>query len=211
MDAVRPAAAENVCARCGLAFPTPRALGPAGECSACELAPPAYERALSLGRYDGALRRLIHLLKYDGIEPLGAELGEKLALLGPRLGSADVVTATPLHWGRHWQRGFNQAALVARQAARVWGLPFEADLLRRVRSTAPQAGRTRAERLSNVRGAFRARDKAAVAGRRIILVDDVMTTGATLEACARALRRAGARGVAAATLARAVPDRLEVG
>ncbi|MBI1358179.1 MAG: ComF family protein [Acidobacteria bacterium] len=210
-DGVRPHAAENACTCCGLAFARAEAIGPEGLCPACELAPPAYDRALSLGRYEGELRSLIHLLKYEGMDALGSELGRRLAALGPRLPEADVVTTTPLHWRRRWQRGFNQSALVAREAARIWKLPFEPGLLRRVKSTAPQAGRTRAERLVNVRGAFQVKNKSAASGRRILLVDDVMTTGATLDACARVLKRAGARSVVAVTLARAVPDRLEVG
>jgi ComF family protein len=115
----------------------------------------------------------------------------------------DAVVPAPLHWRRRWDRGFNQAELLARQVSRLTGIPLDRRLLR-TRPTPPQAGLTAAERRTNVRGAFAAAgDKAAIRGKKLIVVDDVMTTGATLEACARALKRAGAADVAALALARA--------
>jgi len=140
------------------------------------------------------------------MQPLAGPLGDRLAELSPRIAGADLVLAAPLHWRRGRERGFNQAGLLAARAAKVWGLPFAPQALERTKATTPQAGLSRVARLANVRGAFRVRDRRAVDGRRVVLIDDVMTTGATLDACARALKRAGASTVTAVTLARAVPE-----
>lgn len=208
---VRASAPANACVRCGIAVFNPAALGPDGCCEPCRLKPPSYDRSLSFSSYDGELRRLIHLFKYDGMRPLAKRLGDRVAELRPRFGEIDLALAAPLHWQRRRERGFNQAALLARRAADAWGCRFHPRALRRVRATPSQAGLSRAERLANVRGAFRVRDRAAVEGRRIALIDDVMTTGATLDACARALKRAGAKTVIAVTLARALPDGRRIG
>src|SRR5690606_39095563 len=169
------------------------------------------DTAVSFGRHEGELRKLIHLFKYDQMQPLSVRLGDLLASVEPRLDDVDLVLAAPLHWRRRRDRGFNQAGMLAARAARAWGLPFDPIALERTKATPPQAGLTRAERLANVRGAFRVRNPQAVAGRGIVLVDDVMTTGATLDACARALKRAGARTVTAVTLARASAERRSTG
>src|SRR6185369_279610 len=105
------------------------------------------------------------------------------------------------HWRRRWQRGFNQAELLARETARRCGLPM-VNAVRRTRSTATQAGLSNARRRQNVAGAFRVSKRGAIAGRRVLLIDDVMTTGATARACALALKRAGAKSVTLVTLAR---------
>ncbi len=112
------------------------------------------------------------------------------------------MTPLPLDWRRRWARGFNQSELLAREVARRWGAPL-ARPVRRTRATAPQAGLTRAERRVNVGGAFAVRRPEAVRGLRVLLIDDVLTTGATASACAGALKRAGARSVTILTLARA--------
>lgn len=203
---VRSNQPAHACARCGVDTASADALGPEGECTPCRTAPPAYDRVIAFARYEGELRRLIHLLKYDHMQPLAARLGDRIAELSPRIGEADLVLAAPLHWRRNRERGFNQASLLAARAAGVWGLRFEPQALERTKATTPQAGLSRAARLANVRGAFRVRDRRVVDGRRIVLIDDVMTTGATLDACARALKRAGAKTVAAVTLARAIPE-----
>jgi ComF family protein len=119
----------------------------------------------------------------------------------PRDQHFDAIVPVPLHWRRRWQRGFNQSALLAKAVARRYAAPVESPLRRR-RATAAQAGLTHARRRANVAGVFAVKRPAAVAGRRILLIDDVMTTGATAAACAAALKRAGARYVALLTLAR---------
>jgi ComF family protein len=132
-------------------------------------------------------------LKYDGMTPLAATLGGYLSRALPIDEAYDAVVPVPLHWFRRFQRGFNQAALLAGQIGKTRNLP----LLRAVRRT--QTGLTNAKRRQNVAGAFRAR---RIDGLRILLVDDVMTTGATGSACASALKRAGAKSVTLLTVAR---------
>jgi ComF family protein len=155
------------------------------------------------GPYEGPLRRAIHLLKYEGITPLARPLGERLALAANPFAGYDAIVPAPLHWGRRWNRGFNQADLLAREVSRRTGIPVDRRLLR-TRPTPPQAGLSAAERRRNLQGAFAAAgEKAAIKGKNLIVIDDVMTTGATLEACARVLKRAGAAEVAALALARA--------
>ncbi len=186
---------------CRTPFINPAPLGPDGRCELCRRGLRAFDAAYSFGSYEGVLRELIHLFKYARIRPLAGPLGEFLAGAIPRDQTFDAVVPVPLHWRRRWQRGFNQSALLARAIAKRYGIPLRA-ALGRTRATPTQAGLTNARRRSNVSGAFRVVGKAQVANRRILLVDDVMTTGATANACAAALKRAGARYVALLTLAR---------
>jgi ComF family protein len=149
------------------------------------------------------MRRLVHGLKYadrhDGVRLLGRWLASAGAELLPH---ADVLVPVPLHPWRLWQRRFNQSALLAQALARQTGHPVTANVLIRVRRTASQVGLSPDQRRRNVEGAFRIRatPHRTVDGRSVVLVDDVRTTGATVEACARALRRAGARRVDVLTL-----------
>ena len=128
-------------------------------------------------------------------------LGELLAQALPRESGFDAIVPMPLHWRKRWQRGFNQSELLAREIGRRWNLPVRA-LVRRKRSTVPQAGLTSAQRRKNVEGAFKAGKGAPLKGMRLLLIDDVLTTGATASACARALKRAGAARVTFLALAR---------
>jgi ComF family protein len=160
-----------------------------------------FDAAYSFGAYDGALRRLIHLFKYEGVRTLARPLAEYLAAAYPRDQRFHALAPMPLHWRRRWSRGFNQSALLAQELGRRLGIPV-APVVRRRRWTAPQAGRTNSHRRRNVAGAFEASAEAARFGR-LLLIDDVLTTGATASACARALKRAGAGYVAVLTLARA--------
>ena len=208
MTALAPDRAIPRCPQCARGFATHEAIS-GGPCGVCQREAPAFDRAAVAGPYEGALRRAIHLFKYDRMKPLVRPLGERLAVAARGLSGFDApsgfdaIVPAPLHWGRRWERGFNQADLLAREVSRRSGIPLDRRLLR-TRSTPPQAGLSAAERRRNVRGAFRAaREKASIRGKKLIVVDDVMTTGATLEACARALKRAGAAEVAVLTLARA--------
>lgn len=119
----------------------------------------------------------------------------------PREERFDAIVPMPLHWRRRWERGFNQSELLAREIGWRWNAPVR-KIVRRVKSTVPQAGLTNAKRRLNVAGAFEARGNARLKGARVLLVDDVLTTGATAAACARALKRAGARHVALLAVAR---------
>lgn len=195
-----PIAAEHFCVACRTPFLNRHPLDEEGLCGLCRRGLTGFDAAYAFGSYEGELRELIHLFKYSGIQTLARPLARMLLTALPRDRSFDVITPMPLHWMKQWQRGFNQAELLAREVARVWNLPVQS-LASRARATTAQAGLTAAKRRANVSGAFRA--KSGAAGKRILLVDDVLTTGATAGACARALKRAGAANVTCLTVARA--------
>ncbi len=193
--------AEFFCSDCRTAFVNPAPLEPDGRCPLCRLGLTGFDAAYSFGSFEDELRELIHIFKYGRVQTLARPLGRLLALALPREEQFDVIVPMPLHWMRRWTRGFNQSALLAREIARRTALPVRNAVARRKRTT-PQAGLTNAKRRDNVRGAFRVKRPAAVKGLRVLLVDDVMTTGATASACARALKKAGAKRIALLTVAR---------
>ena len=183
-------------------------------CRTCRLAPPPFARAVAYGPYEGRMRDAIHALKYDGMRPAAMGLGRALAIAIAQLAAtapADLLAVpVPLHRSKSSARGFNQARLLASEALAAlrrthpeWHLTLAADTLLRQRSTGTQAGLTPRQRRINVRGAFRVADNSTVAGRHILLIDDILTTGATARAAAQALLKAGAETVWVATLARA--------
>jgi ComF family protein len=160
--------------------------------------PPAYHRARAAVRFDEISRALVHALKYGDRLDLAPLLGRWMSSAGREiLAEADALVPVPLHWRRLWARRFNQSAVLAATVSADSGVPVAAAALKRVKATAQQVGLTRTERATNVQGAFRVPDegKAAVVGRRLVLVDDVLTSGATVEGCTRALLRAGAANV----------------
>ena len=182
------------CPRCG--DPVSRA----GLCTGCRAVPPAFDRAWSPYRFAEPLRPAIHRFKYEGEHAFGGVLGRLLAEAVRAEGfDFDLVAPVPLHDARLRQRGYNQSEILARALA-ACGRPLTTDL-KRVRATAPQVGKNREEPRTNVAGAF-AWQGPALTGRRILLVDDVCTTGATLDACAQALRPHAPAGIVAVTLAR---------
>lgn len=194
-EACRPSLLEpeNPCPCCGLPGVTQR-------CPACRNRTRPLASARSAFLYGGALAQAIHRLKFRGATHLARPLGRLMVPLAVALeGSVDVAVPVPLHRRRLRARGFNQAALLAR----CLGLPLRHDVLERVRETLAQTDLGAAERWANVRGAFRAGRRAS--GRRVLIVDDVSTTGATATACATALLDAGAHEVHLLTLARAMP------
>lgn len=195
--------AEPCCACCGLPFGFE--VGPGALCGACMASPPPFDRARAAFHYDDEARRLVTRLKYGDRLDLVPTLARMAARAGEALlREADVLVPVPLHPFRLWQRRFNQSAEMARLLAQWTSKPFEPGLLRRVRRTRPQAGLSALQRQDNVRGAFQVplRSRASLAGRHVLLVDDVFTTGATLTAATRALRTGGARSVDVLTLAR---------
>ena len=196
------------CDVCGEGLPGFRNVTQAQICSACKEARPAFLKATAYGSYDGGLRELIHLLKYEQIAPAVGVLGRMLAEAIDKLelGSGPfLVIPVPLHRSKRRERGFNQAELIGHAALKkLASRDFElaTDVLERCRVTGSQIGLTRPQRAENIRGAFRVVHLNKVAGRNILLVDDVLTTGTTASECARVLRKAGARQVWVATVAR---------
>jgi ComF family protein len=197
-----PMVAEHFCTACQMAFSSPYPLDENGVCAVCRSGLVGFDRAYSFGFYEGALRALIHEFKYGGIETLAKPLGEFLLSALPRdRVRPDVIVPVPMHWLRRWQRGYNQTNLLAVELSRRSGIPL-AYAATRSRRTPPQAGLSAKERRRNVAGVFTVRQVEAVRGRHVLLLDDVLTTGATASACAAALKRAGAARVTVLTLAR---------
>jgi len=196
------------CGTCGRPMVAGAHTGAAGPmCALCRRGVYSFQMARSYAAYDDALLRVISLLKHEAIRPLARVLGERLAEVAsrdPTVGKPKVVVPVPLHPDRQRERGFNQAELLARVVAARLGLPIDAEVLERRKPRPAKLKLSRHERWEAARGAY-----AAVTGRqfdnqRVLLVDDVFTTGATLDACAKALQAAGAEHVTALTVARVV-------
>jgi ComF family protein len=178
------------------------------------MAPPAYERAVSYGLYQGRMREAIHALKYDRLQPaarvLGKMLAEAIAQLAADAPAEMLVVPVPLHRSKYAQRGFNQARALAVEALGFlkrshpeWRLTLAESTLMRLRATDSQAGLTPRQRRLNLRGAFSVSNSEQVAQRHVLLIDDILTTGATARAAAQTLVKAGAASVWVVTLARA--------
>lgn len=193
-----------LCSRCGCPFSEP------GEsdhiCGDCLQTGPAFVVARALGQYESLLMDLIHRFKYGGKVSLGERMGEMMAgFVYPSFRIADysLIMPVPLHPRRLRQRGFNQALVLAGEIARVFSLGLDFLNLKRVVFTEPQVGLGKEMRERNIKGAFSVTDKGRIAGERIILIDDVFTTGSTAKECARVLMKNEAEKVAVLTLARA--------
>ena len=187
----------------GCARPLAAAHLPAGYlCGACRLRPPAFDRVRAAWVYGPPIDAVIRGLKFERLEYLGRHLAHGMVeSLRDELAECDCVVAVPLHWRRRWSRGFDQARAIAEPLAAILDLPLAAPLARR-RATPPQSELDRKARLSSPRGAFRLRRRGRVAGRVVLLVDDVVTTAATLDAASRVLIQAGALKVIAVAAAR---------
>ena len=169
--------------------------------------PPAYGKARAAVRFDDVSRTLVHAFKYGDRLDLGATLGRWMAAAGGDvLAGADALVPVPLHWRRLWARRFNQSAALAQAISAASGVPVAHEALKRAKATQQQVGLSQAERARNVQGAFRVPEggRIHVAGRRLVLIDDVLTSGATVDVCARALLRAGASNVDVLVFARVV-------
>jgi ComF family protein len=197
--------APPYCERLGLPFgydPGPSVLSTEAVAN-----PPAFHRARAAVRYDDIASALVHALKYGDRLDLAPTMGRWMARAGRELtDGADALVPVPLHWRRLWARRFNQASALAAAISQANGVPVVDDALRRLRATPQQVGLKRSDRATNVQGAFAVPEarQAAVTGKRLILVDDVLTSGATADTCARALLRAGAAQVDVLVFARVV-------
>ena len=187
-------------------------------CGLCARLDPPYEKATAYGSYEGGLRELIHLLKYEQVRPaanvLGRMLGEAIDDLRPSFGEPlPLLMPVPLHTRKARLRGFNQSELIARAAAKIMAeedrLAIASGVLERKRETQSQIGLSRHQRRENMRGAFAVVNAQVISGRDILLIDDVFTTGTTVSECARILRRAGASKVYVATVARTLKAEAE--
>lgn len=196
------------CPRCGGPLPTDDARCPI---CAAGLGPQALDRVIAASVYEGAVRKAILALKFKGQRRAAIPLGEMLATAVRASGThPEVIVPVPLHASRRRARGYNQAELLARRCAQLLGIPCRADVLVRTRATPPQVGLSLADRRRNIAGAFELADRspgASLAGRRIALLDDVTTTGSTLDAAATALRAAGPAMILGLAIAR--PGRLD--
>jgi competence protein ComFC len=199
-----------LCEHCGLPL-DPKAAGPAlcRDCLAEKRSPIAWARAAGL--YEGALRKAILALKFQGRRSLAPELAQMLvaAVQNDALAAAappDLVCPVPLHPSRQAERGFNQSALLAHYFCERTGNELDCNLLFRTRPTIPQVALPRPERGRNVRGAFAVSEGKEIKGAKVLLIDDIYTTGSTLEECAHVLRRGGAADVYVLTLARPRPE-----
>ncbi len=209
LESLRPLSGP-LCQICGRPFPSAvAATARRPLCHACRRGVYAFDLARSYGVYDGPMVQAITLLKYRAVTPLGGWFAARLAELAarpPEGFAADVVVPVPLHASRLRERGYNQAELIARPLAKRLRLPFRSYLLVRTRARPDKLKLSRQERWRTVRGAYALREGNRVDNLRVLLVDDVFTSGATLDACARALRGAGAASVLGLTVARVVPQ-----
>jgi ComF family protein len=213
MAALTQALPEPLCAQCGrpiVSAAVAKGISPP-LCHLCRSEIYAFDFARSFGAYTPRMARAILLLKYGNVTPLGAWFARRLAGVvdrQPQDFAADAVVPVPLDPGRLRERGYNQAELIARPLARLLDIPFRSYLLVRTRPRPSQLRLTRRERWETVRGAYATHKTAQVDKLRVLLVDDVFTTGATLDACSQALKRAGAARVVGLTVARVVPESL---
>ena len=197
---------DGGCNTCGL----PLEASEAEQCAPCLARPPRIHRARAAVAYDDVSRSIAMRLKYGRKVALARTMARYMAPLVLRDDPAAVLVPVPLHRARLWQRGFNQSALVVRELSRATGLPFDPALLDRTRRTPPLKGMSLRQRRRTVAGAFKVNGSRDLRGRTVVLVDDVLTTGSTADACARALRRAGASRIELISWARVLrPSRLD--
>ncbi len=200
LDAPQPLVAEHACQQCQTAFLNDFPLRPDGICPLCRTGETYFDRVYSYGSYDQSLARLLHLFKYGRIKTLAEPLARMMVRGLPSQEQFDLVVPMPLHWKKQLLRGFNQSELLSREIGPRLGVPV-IPALKRIRSTDVQAGLTLSQRRKNVQGAFQVSD-TNIQGKKILLIDDVLTTGATVSAAAKVLRKQGTARITVLTLAR---------
>ncbi|MBI5058014.1 MAG: ComF family protein [Nitrospirae bacterium] len=189
-----------LCRRCG----KPLVSGESATCGECIQDEPAFVYARSFGLYEGALKKAINLLKFYGIKRLSKPLSDIITQI--KLPHVDAVIPVPLHEKRLRQREFNQSALLAKYLAESLGTDVVVNCLVKIRDTRPQVGLSSQERRKNLSKAFDIKQRELINGKNIMLVDDVVTTGATVRECSKVLKKAGAKNIYAITLAHGVMD-----
>lgn len=197
------------CSRCGYAFPSKIMDPQRALCGGCRRNLHRFDAARAWGPFQEPLKEIVHQFKYRSHPSLARPLAERLAAVYSEHGeqiSASVIIPVPLHRTRERERGFNQAFELARHLARVTAIPVARHWLLRTRPTKVQAGLSRRERRLNLRGAFALSKEAEIEGKRLLLLDDVFTTGATLNECARILKEQGAQRVSVLTVARVIRE-----
>jgi competence protein ComFC len=197
----QPLQADFFCAVCRTPFADSYPLDENGLCTVCRESLANFDSAHAYGCYEGPLQKLIQLFKYGKVESLAGPLSRLLLQSLPFGENFDVILAMPMHWRKRWERGFNQAELLAEPVARRFGIKLSHNLIR-TRYTKAQAGLNEKERQENLKGSLSVRRAADIRGKRVLLIDDVFTTGASLRAAAAALKASGASRVTALTLAR---------
>jgi ComF family protein len=194
---------------CGYAFPSKAISGEGARCGACRRGLYRFDVARAWAPFQDSVKEIIHQLKYGShpslARPLAARLASTYGAHQPQL-QADWLIPVPLHPARKRERGFNQSGEIARHFSRIAGVPLARHGLMRIRPTQVQAGLTRRERRRNVSGAFAVAKSAEIRGKAILLIDDVFTTGATLNECAKILRQSGAARIAVLTVARVIKE-----
>jgi ComF family protein len=209
LSAPKPLQPNFFCRTCHTPFVDSFPLDEHDLCTVCRESLVNFDCIYSFGSYEGAIRELIHVFKYGKVETLAKPLARFMAQALPIDARFDAVVAMPMHWVKRWQRGFNQAQLLARPIAKRYGMKLSKNL-RRTRYTESQAGLGQTERQENLKQSFAVKYPQQLAGKHILLVDDVFTTGGTLRAATQALKAAGASRVSALTLAR-VDARMQKG
>ncbi len=196
--------ASPLCSSCGLPFTETDGVNHL--CEECILSTPPFSMARALGKYEGALLDTIHLFKYNGKVSIGEALGRMMAKAcydSLATGDYSLIIPVPLHPKKLRERGFNQSLILARQISKRFSVPIDFITLRRVIHTESQVGLSRQKRAVNVRGAFEVTDQTGIENKKILLIDDVYTTGSTARECSKILMKNGAKEVAVLTLARA--------
>ena len=197
-------AATPLCTSCGQPFATSE--GTNHLCEDCIMSPPPFSIARSLGKYDAALLDTIHLFKYHGKISVGEDLGKMMATTSYDslvIQHYSPIIPVPLHPNRLKERGFNQSLVLAQQISKRFSIPLDFTSLRRTVLTEAQVNLSREKRAANVRGAFEVTDRNRIKVKKILLIDDVYTTGSTVKECSKILKKNGAHEVAVLTLARA--------
>jgi ComF family protein len=190
----------NICQRCG----RPLVSQVPSTCGECLKYEPAFKFVRSFGLYEGILKKAINLLKYHGIKRLSRPLSE--ILLEIKMPQVEIVIPVPLHERRLRQREFNQSALLAKYVAKSLGTTLILDCLIKIRDTMPQVGLSAKDRKKNIKKAFEVKDEEIIKGKDIMLIDDVFTTGATVQECSKVLKKAGAGDIYVITLAHSLGD-----